>query len=415
MNTKCFFIAILFVVAMACSEKELVPISKGLGKPGVVSNVKVSAISGGANISYTLPDQEDILGVKAVYELQNGQTREVFSSFYQTNLTVKGYNDIKPHSVKLYAFNRAQELSDPVEITFTPLKSALEKVIESFSFIADFGGVKFMWKNEDKESLDFEFLGENTNGKLSSIKIIASEVKDASDFLRGFDTTPHRFAAIVSDRWGNVSDTLFPVQKLITPLFEEQLDYKKIEILNNNQIPSTAALTYPFENDVRWDYTGWASGNSAYSMFDGNKNTWSHTYNGTVPGAAFTVDLHCVMKLSRLHTIQRDYNYTARVYNQGNIDDFEVWGALQKPVMDGKWAEAGWIKLGTYKTIKPSGTPLGTVTDEDLSVAANGHDFPFDIGLTSVRYIRLKVNHTFGSVSNCYFAEVSFFGKIEGE
>ncbi len=415
MKTKYFYIAILFLLIISCSEKELEPISEGSGTPDVITNVKTSAVAGGVYISYNLPKQEDVLGVKAVFELQDGKEREVISSFYQTNLTIKGYNDMEPHTAKLYAFNRARELSEPVEVTFTPLKSALQKVVESFEFITDFGGVKFIWKNEDGESLNFEFLGENADGKLEAVKVIASESKDASDFLRGYDITPHRFATVVSDHWGNVSDTLFPEGYLITPLFEEQLDYSKIEILENNTLPTYSALTYPYENDVVWNIPGWASGNSSYSMFDGSKDTWSHTYNGTVPGAAVTIDLHCVMKLSRLHTFQRDYNYTARVYNQGNVDEFEVWGALEQPELNGKWEEAGWIKLGEYKTIKPSGSPLGTITDEDLTVAANGHDFPVEITWPAVRYIRIKVNQTFGNVSNCYFAEVSFFGKIEDE
>lgn len=29
--------------------------------------------------------------------------------------------------------------------------------------------------------------------------------------------------------------------------------------------------------------------------------TWSHTYSATVPGAAVTIDLHCMMKFSRIH------------------------------------------------------------------------------------------------------------------
>ena len=415
MKTNFFYIAILFLLIISCSEKELEPISGGLGKPDMITNVKALAVPGGAYISYDLPDQEDVLGVKAVFELKDGQVNEVISSFYQTNLTIKGYNDMNPHTAKIYTFNRAQELSEPVEVTVTPLKSSLQKAVESFEFVTDFGGVKFIWENEDEESLNFEFLGENTDGKLEATKIIASQSKDAFDFLRGYDTNPHRFAAVISDRWGNVSDTLSPEGYLITPLFEDQLDYSKIEILNNNVIPAASGNVYPYENDVHWDISGWASGSSAYSMFDGSKDTWSHTYNGTVPGAAVTLDLHSIVKLSRLHTFQRDYNYAPRVYAQGNVEEFEVWGALEQPEMNGKWEEAGWIKLGEYKTIKPSGSPLGTVTDEDLTVAANGHDFPVEITLTAVRYIRIKVNKTFGNSSNCYFAEVSFFGKIEEE
>ncbi len=409
MLLSCF----LFLLFSGCEEKSLGPINGGSGKPETIANIETVAVPGGVYISYDIPNEEDVLAVKAVFTLQDGKEKEVISSYYQTHLTIKGYNDMESHTARLYVVNRAQELSDPVEVSFVPLESSLQKVVKSFEFISDFGGVKFHWQNEDRESLNFEFLGENAEGELGALKIIASQSENASESLRGYDTNPHRFGAIVSDRWGNVSDTLYPAGYVVTPLFEEQLDHTKIEILSNNVLAANAGISYPYENDVRWDISGWASGNSAYSMFDRNKDTWSHSYNGTVPGAAVTLDLHATIKLSRMHTIQREYAYSARVYAQGNVEEFEVWGALEKPAMTGKWAEAGWTKLADFKTVKPSGSPLGTVTDEDLSIAANGHEFPFDITLPAVRYIRIRVKKTFGSTSNCYFAEVGFFGEIE--
>ena len=412
---KYFYLAILCVFAISCSEKSLEPINEKTGKANQVTNIQAFAIPGGVYISYDIPAQNDLLGVKAVYTLQDGKEREVVSSYYKSNLTIKGYNDEMEHTAKLYAFNRAQELSDPVEVSFTPLKSPLQKVIESFEFISDFGGGGFLWTNEDKEILNFEFLGENAKKELQAMEIITSQSENGYGSLRGYDTIPYRFGAIVSDQWGNVSDTLSPKEGLIIPLFEEQLDHTKIEILNNNTLPANAALVYPYENDVRWDISGWASGNSAYSMFDEKKDTWSHTYTATVPGAAFTIDLHCAMKLSRVHTFQREYNYTPRVYNQGNIENIEIWGAVEKPEMNGKWKEAGWTKLGDFRTVKPSGSPLGTVTDEDLSVAKNGHDFVIDMAVPAVRYLRFRVNRTFGNVSNCYFAEISFYGSINNK
>lgn len=400
------------LLVMSCSEKDLKPINDKTGKPDKVTNVKTVPIAGGVYVSYETPSQNDILGVKAVYKLKEGKEREVISSYYKNNLEIKGYVDEEVHTAKLYTFNRAQELSDPVEISFTPLKSTLQKVIESFDFISDFGGVSFRWKNEDKEILDFEFLGETLDGELQTIEIVSSQMEEGSSSLRGYDTNPYRFGAIIRDRYDNVSDTLYPEEGVIVPLFEEQLTSSQIEILDNNTLPASSALVYPYENDVRWDISGWASGNSAYSMFDGNKETWSHTYNATVPGAAFTIDLHNTIKLSRIQTYQRNYNYTPRVYNQGNVENFEIWGAIEKPIMNGKWEDAGWVKIGDFQTNKPSGSPVGTVTDEDLSVAASGHDFPINIDAPPVRYIRLKVNKTFGNSSNCYFAEVSFFGEI---
>ena len=42
---------------------------------------------------------------------------------------IQGYNDTLEHTATLYAVNRAQELSDPVEVKFYPKESPLSKAI----------------------------------------------------------------------------------------------------------------------------------------------------------------------------------------------------------------------------------------------------------------------------------------------
>ena len=81
--------------------------SKG-GTPGVVSNVTVQNEHGAATISYVLPNDEDLLYVKAVYTLPNGTQREVKSSYYSNQLRVDGFADTLKHTIQLYAMNRSE-------------------------------------------------------------------------------------------------------------------------------------------------------------------------------------------------------------------------------------------------------------------------------------------------------------------
>lgn len=71
---------------------------------------------------------EDILGVKGVYTLSNRMQYDATASFYENKLEILGFNDVMSHEMTLYTFNRAEELSDPVNVTFTPLESPLSKV-----------------------------------------------------------------------------------------------------------------------------------------------------------------------------------------------------------------------------------------------------------------------------------------------
>lgn len=118
MKTKYYFSILTSVLLLcSCSEKTLEPITGSLGKPGVVTDVNVEPIAGGAVVSYRIPNSEDILAVKAVYTLTNGKETERVASFYENKIKIEGYNDTIPNKANIYVINRAQELSDPVEVT----------------------------------------------------------------------------------------------------------------------------------------------------------------------------------------------------------------------------------------------------------------------------------------------------------
>ena len=55
-------IALLFAFAVSCEEEAL-----DTTPPGVISITEVEPLNGGAKISYTLPNDEDILYVRAEY------------------------------------------------------------------------------------------------------------------------------------------------------------------------------------------------------------------------------------------------------------------------------------------------------------------------------------------------------------
>ncbi|MDR2774052.1 MAG: DUF4959 domain-containing protein, partial [Tannerella sp.] len=224
-------IGLALMLYCSCSEKSLEPISSSLGKPGKVTVDSVINTPGGAIVYYRIPNVEDILSVKAVYTLSNGNRHESTTSFYDNKLLIEGFNDSKEHEATLYVVNRAQETSDPEVVKFIPLESSLTKVIKTLSIISDFGGARFSWTNADKAALTFEFLAEDSTGRMQAMRIITSQADSTSQSLRGYAPTPHKFAAIVSDYWGNTSDTVYPESGLITPFFEEKLDKRKYSIM----------------------------------------------------------------------------------------------------------------------------------------------------------------------------------------
>ena len=62
-----YILSVLLLIA--CSEEERTFVKTDSVAPQPVSNVEVTNIPGGAILKYTLPDDEDLLWVKANYEL----------------------------------------------------------------------------------------------------------------------------------------------------------------------------------------------------------------------------------------------------------------------------------------------------------------------------------------------------------
>lgn len=393
MKTKYSFLLGLSLMVCSCTEKQLEPISGSLGKPGVVTELSAESIAGGAIISYRIPNSEDILGVKGVYTLSNGKQYEASSSFYENKLKIVGFNDTLKHVIKVYAINRAQELSDPVEITVNPLESSLSKAIKTVYIVSDFGGAQYNWRNGDKAPLTFEFLAQDSLGVMRTMKIITSEIDTSRYSLRGYDPSPRSFATILRDNFGNASDTIYPTEGKITPLFEEKLNKKKMVVMR-------------LGNDA--NFTNWDGADN--NMIDDNLDNFGHSPANALP-AAFTVDLGCVAKPSRIVMHQRlDQNYN---YGHGNPKNFIVYGCDTKPNQNGDWSE--WKEIMKCEIIKPSGSPSGTVTDEDKEAAKEGHEFAFELTQTPLRYIRIKILDTWGGATFTHPAEVDFFGEVVEE
>ena len=62
--------------------------------------------------------------------------------------------------------------------------------------------------------------------------------------------------------------------------------------------------------------------------------------------------------------------------------------------------------------LKPSGSPSGTVTDEDITAAEVGNEFAFELTQSPLRYIRIVINSTFGGTTFTHPADVDFYGEM---
>lgn len=389
MNTKYLISILILLFFSSCSEKELLPISGSLGKPGVVTNVVTVPSAGGVFITYQIPNSEDLLAVKCVYVLSNGVKKEVTASFYENKLTIQGYNDTLEHTASIYAVNRAQELSDPVEIKFRPQESPLSKAMKTVAIEKDFGGARFTWRNPEKAPLNIEFFGPDSLGQASMLKILTSDIDKNTYSIRGYQPKQSKFSMVMSDNYDNYSDT---ISAEVLPMFEEELDKRKMSVMN---LANDESLT-------NWE------GKDSY-VIDDNLSTFGCFGANALPGAPMTIDLGVVAKLSRFIMHQRYFGDT--YYNHGNPKTMEVYICDHKPNPSGDWKE--WTKVMDCEIVKPSGSPGGILTDLDLETAKNGHEFTFDLSLPPAQYVRIVLLTAWGGTTFSNTAELGFYGDAQ--
>lgn len=345
------------------------PIENNTEKPGMVTNIHVENKSGAALLTYTLPTTPDLHYVKAEYEIRPGVKREAVSTFYTNQLLVDGFHSTEEQEITLYTVNRSEVKSDPIKLKVKPLKSPIQHVYESLQVIPGFGGPNIKFLNENKYPVIIVPLIKDDANQVKSLDKIYTQTLAGNVTLRGLEAVETNFGFVVSDRFGNVTDTLY---KKITPYSEEKLDRTKFA---EYTLPGDATLAY---------------GTFVRYLWDGNYNgaRWPciFTTEGVTTPQTITIDLGVSKALSRLIYFPRTEDGT-NYYRRACLKTYEVWGSNSPPA-NGSFDN--WTLLASNTIVKPSGLPAGQESAEDKAYALKGWSTEFEPGLPPFRYIRIK-------------------------
>jgi hypothetical protein len=287
-------------------------------------------------------------------------------------------------------------MSAPVEITASPLVPPIKLVQDSLFITADFGGARFTWINRTEAPIAIEIFAEDSiTHKLTKVYTVYTSQLMSKYSIRNMKPIPTSFAAVVRDRWDNVSDTIKPQGEKLIPLFEQKLDKTRMR---------KVVLT----SDTKWDAWGFKYEN----LIDDNFKTTGHTQGDHAWPQIFTVDLGVKAKLSRFRVYQRGPDDTYWFYSHGNPKRYDVYGAAVMPADPDDLSQ--WQKLREVCiSTKPSGE--GTqVTDEDIVHGINGDEYDFDQtnNPSEIRYFRLVVWETWDGAGFVDFQELTWWGNI---
>jgi len=404
------FLAMLLIACSlySCKESEGFNevVSKDMTKPGALTGVKVENQAGAAVISYVLPNSENLLYVQAEYRINSRTVRQSKSSYYSDTIRVEGFEKSGDYDVTLYAVSRANVKSDPIQVRVRPATPSYLAVYPTVQIQADFGGVNVVASNPAKKPIGVIVISnDKTTGKMLPIEQFYTEAESINFSVRGFDTLKRDFGVYVTDRWGNISDTLY---KSISPIFEIM-------------VPKAQFSEYRLPSDSPLGATslGW----NTSRLWDNNTNDpgW-HTEAGYgKPLQLCTFDMGVLTKLSRYKLWERGEAYgNDYSYNHGNPKAWTLWGSakaaptdIELPVTSAKGTVVGdWINLGNFNCPPPpSGNAPGQTTPADLAAVKAGFEFNIALDIPKVRFIRLAVNSTWGNADFAHVMELSFWGN----
>lgn len=389
-------VLVIFVFLVGC-EEELVnqPETSGV-TPEQVTNVQVESLNGAAVITYdVVGDATDYVLVE--YETSPGVKREQKASIYLDSLLIEGFPTAGSYPFKLYSVNISEKRSEPLEMTADVLETPLEIAFKTLSVRRDFGGININAVNAGKGDLVIETIVEDENLQvLKTADLHYSTLETIKYNVRGYESVPRNFWVTMRDRWGHRSDTL---KIELTPFYEEDIP--------QNTINANIILPTDYDYDNTW--ATWAGGTN--NLFDGNTRSLMAGFtNPEGESLHVTFEFGKEITLSRFTIWQRQGN-SADYYNGPSPKIFELWGS-NDPSNDGSFDS--WTLIDRYEIIKPSGSPRGENTAEDLAALVGGHEFIVPIEYGKLRYMRLKTIEAWsGAAPNLMISELRFWGNRE--
>lgn len=410
--------ALLACCFFACKDVDTGPREpQGPWNAGPIVEYTVTPINGGAEITYTIPNDPDIMYVMAEYE-RNGKIYTEKSSVYKNLLTIEGFHRVDRVKATLYKVNKYEQRSAPLEIEFEPKESLIDMALSSLDINTAFGGIVATWDNPKRTEFGLRVMtyDDSLFHQLVTREMYFSSLEKEKHSFRGFDAVETTFGVSFEDKWGNVSDT---VQLTTTPFFEVLISKPYADFRANIPYDNTSNLG-GFNISGLWD-----------NIVNSNRNGWLTAPGNS--GLSITIDMKQVVKLSRI--IHHFYHINSP-YGQANATELEIWGTdkidyaklSDRPYWLDEWSlrhehihnedptqvlpdrtfKDDWQYLG-YHTV-----PIYTVATDIHALAENGAEYEMPIEARPVRYIRIFVRAitTNPPGANNYFSmgEISFFG-----
>lgn len=409
-------------------------------KPGVLTVNEVVPKAGSLEIHFTLAKgNPNNVQVVATYKNQTGKNVEFKASRYSNVILVEGFTGTNEVTVEMISVDESGNKSDVVVVKGTPLISPLEVARQSLSAIPAFGGVKLTWDNKEAHPFAIHVLTEDEvqKGVKSLMEdpsktVYSSNATNTSVYLRQYDSFEQKFGFVLTDKWGNRTDTLI---QLITPYKEEIIDYNKVKAVAyfNPSIGTSGKDFALFGVDpttgIQNDGTAHSAAFQAQTMFNGvtaSNDYLAYKFFSQPAGQSqrtyiqdlyATFDLNQDLRLSRIQIYPRPS--VSYAYARSSVKKFRIWGTNDANAT--RWSKFpdGWTLVGEYVGKMPAFT--SAITQEELDYFYNKQEYtivddninPNAKPSESFRYMRLQMMESYTSAETFYtINEFKLFGEV---
>ena len=389
---KLLFLTILFFAASSCSKQD----DGDTTPPSVLTVDSVTPTNGGGIISYTLPNDDDILYVRAEYTNSNGVDVSRASSSYNNSIEIDGLNQTTALTITLYVVDENYNQSAPIYVELVPLESFIYLVQDSIEVNTDLGGFRITWENIQSKTV-YVFVHIN-NGIEEEIRILSSNNSSESIAVRGLPSEEITISTRIEDFDEN--STTLEEKGTLTPLFEQVIDKSTWTLVASQSVNGNAweGASVNFWDDVI-DTTNNNSDNSYFMI-------WRDLNGGSLNWPLdLVIDLNKNVKVTRFTVWQRAYWYNGPsdipyYFQEENMKSFTMYASNDAQV----WEELGQFDIGDPRDSD------GNIPQSALDSAANGHEFELDEVSESFRYLKFSVTSNYGSEAYVNGSEITMYG-----
>ena len=383
---------ISLVILFGCKDDE----NQDSTPPGSLTIENITPTNGGGIISYQLPDDSDILFVRAEYTNSLGVDVYRVSSSHNNSIEIDGLNQNTAITVRLFVVDENENISQPVEVEFIPLPSFIFLVQESITITPDLGGVKLEWENVAEKTVYVHL--HIVSGSDEEIGILSSNSLTESIFVRGLESVEMTFLTKVEDFDGNITD--LEEKATLTPLFEEMIDKSTWTLMSQLSVNGNA---WEGETTAFWDdVVDTAETNSDNSYFI----IWRDQNGGTLNWPLdIVINLNKNVRVHRFKVWQRAFWYNGPTgvpyyYQEENMRSFDLYASNNT---------IDWTLLGQFDIGDPS-DENGNIPQDFIDAAANGHDFDLEGVSEKFRYLKFSITSNYGSDTYVHGSEITLWG-----